>query len=172
MNKVNYREMQRVVQDLIWKMDYSPSKNVVVDIGSYDVNGSYKTLFPNWSYHGADIVAGPNVDLVMENPYTIPLPDNSADLIISGDCLQYVKNPFRLIQEAARILKSERYIIINASAEQRAGLVGLPDDMPNRPTDTFRYWPNGMHSILKEAGLYALQTYLKGSSCWGIATKL
>jgi len=35
----------------------------IVDIGSYDVNGSYKQFFlhPAWRYTGVDLAAGPNV---------------------------------------------------------------------------------------------------------------
>ena len=40
-------------------------------MGSYNVNGTYRPLFraPNYHYVGADVDAGPNVDLVLRSPY-------------------------------------------------------------------------------------------------------
>src|SRR5687768_9867930 len=65
----------------------------VVDIGSYDVNGSYRTLFgnPNWSYQGIDLEKGPGVDIVLESPYRFPLPAASVDLVISGQAFEHVE---------------------------------------------------------------------------------
>ena len=37
----------------------------VIDVGSYDMNGSIKKLIPENNYTGVDIMKGPNVDLVM-----------------------------------------------------------------------------------------------------------
>jgi hypothetical protein len=42
----------------------------VLDVGSYDVNGSYRHLFDKSKYHytGLDMEEGPNVDIVLNNP--------------------------------------------------------------------------------------------------------
>ena len=42
----------------------------ILDIGSYDVSGSYRNLFINnkWQYAGLDIIPGPNVDIVAKGP--------------------------------------------------------------------------------------------------------
>jgi len=37
----------------------------VIDVGSYDMNGSIKKIMPENNYIGVDIMKGPNVDLVM-----------------------------------------------------------------------------------------------------------
>ena len=59
----------------------------VIDVGSQDVNGSYRPLFakPGWRYRGIDMTAGPNVDIVMPDPYELPLSSRSVDLVISGN---------------------------------------------------------------------------------------
>lgn len=58
----------------------------IADIGSCDVNGSYKELFakPNWTYHGVDQVEGPNVDFVSSDPHSLPFPSYAYDIVISG----------------------------------------------------------------------------------------
>ena len=38
----------------------------VVDVGSYDLNGSVKKYFIKSNYLGVDVYAGPNVDIVMD----------------------------------------------------------------------------------------------------------
>ena len=60
---------------------------IVLDVGSYDVNGSYKSLFdPSvFEYTGLDMVDGPNVDIVPKNTYQWKeIEDNSYDVVISG----------------------------------------------------------------------------------------
>ena len=44
---------------------------VIVDLGSADLNGSYRELFalPPWRYLGVDLVASENVDIVLSDPY-------------------------------------------------------------------------------------------------------
>ena len=46
----------------------------VIDVGSSDVNGSYKKLFSesSFEYTGIDMESGPNVDLVVKTPYYWP----------------------------------------------------------------------------------------------------
>ena len=44
----------------------------ILDVGSLDVNGSYRKLFaenPKWHYMGADAQNGPNVDVVLDWDY-------------------------------------------------------------------------------------------------------
>ena len=40
----------------------------ILDLGSQDVNGSYRPLFsePSWHYVGLDMAAGKNVDVVVD----------------------------------------------------------------------------------------------------------
>jgi len=63
----------------------------VMDIGSYDVNGSYKQFFdaPGWTYTGVDLGAGPNVDVVLSSPYRLPFQSHSVDVIVSGQAFAH-----------------------------------------------------------------------------------
>ena len=64
MHNSSYQHMQRLVSTHL-----APGSALkVVDIGSFDVNGSYRTLFtdPGWQYTGVDLEAGPGVDVVLD----------------------------------------------------------------------------------------------------------
>ena len=118
---------------------------VVVDAGSFDVNGTYRTLFgPSWKYFGVDTREGKNVDIVMVDEYRIPLFSDHADLVISGQTIEHCRNPFRLVGEMARVLKPGGAIIIIAPFKW---------SVHRFPIDCWRFLPDGMRCLFDEAGL-------------------
>ena len=59
----------------------------VVEIGSQDVNGSLREVCPSGvHYIGLDFVEGNGVDIIIDDPYKLPLLDASADIIVSSSC--------------------------------------------------------------------------------------
>ncbi|KRF45525.1 hypothetical protein ASH01_06780 [Terrabacter sp. Soil811] len=60
----------------------------LIEIGSYDVNGSIRSLFPARDYVGVDLVAGPGVDIVSFG-HDINLPDSHFDAALSGECFEH-----------------------------------------------------------------------------------
>ncbi len=55
----------------------------IYDIGSCDVNGTYKPIFngPYWEYNGVDTAKEKNVDIVINDPYFWKqIKSNSADV--------------------------------------------------------------------------------------------
>lgn len=150
-------------------MSKSYDKNLrVLDVGSMDVNGSYRDIVPfKWSYQGVDLSEGKNVNVVMESPFSIPFSDSEFDLVITGQCLEHCENPFHLMKEIARVARG----IVIATA---------PGSWPehNYPKDYFRFMPDGMAEIMNKAGLKVIETYIsdisksntKGYDCWGVAT--
>lgn len=142
----------------------------IIDVGSYDVNGSYRDIIPKRArYIGVDIAAGPNVEVVMPGPYEIPFKDDYADVVISGQCIEHCRNPFKLVAEMARILKPGGKLYMTAPFVWREH---------RYPIDTFRYLPDGIKSICDEAGLFVNSAWLNdanngfgGVDCWVMATK-
>ena len=59
-----------------------------VEIGSADVNGSIRPLFPGSHYTGVDLAAGPGVELVASG-HDVALPSDSVDLAISCECFEH-----------------------------------------------------------------------------------
>ncbi|WP_435987275.1 class I SAM-dependent methyltransferase [Terrabacter sp. LjRoot27] len=65
------------------------SESRVLEIGSYDVNGSVRGLFRNArEYVGVDLVHGPGVDLV-GFIHELDLGEGSFDIVVSGECFEH-----------------------------------------------------------------------------------
>lgn len=136
MHLSSYQHMERLVTK------YLDAKNKlnILDIGSSDVNGSYKPLFnqPSWHYTGVDLSAGPNVDLVLSSPYRLPLPDASVDLIISGQAIEHIEYFWLTWMEMVRVLKPDGMIFLLA-----------PSRGPEHrfPVDCWRFYPDSYRAL-------------------------
>jgi SAM-dependent methyltransferase len=118
----------------------------VLDVGSLDVNGSYRPLFnsESWRYVGIDLASGPNVDVVLQSPYRLPFADRSADLIISGQAFEHIEFFWLTWLEMARVLKAGGLIFLIA-----------PSRGPEHryPVDCWRYYSDGYAALAKYAAL-------------------
>jgi SAM-dependent methyltransferase len=114
----------------------------IVDIGSYDVNGSYRPLFakPDWSYVGVDLEAGPGVDVVLESPYTLPMASASVDIVVSGQAFEHVEYFWLSWLEMLRVLKPGGQIFLIA-----------PSRGPEHryPQDCWRFYPDGYRALAR-----------------------
>lgn len=122
----------------------------VVDIGSYDVNGSYKPFFqkPGWRYTGVDLADGPNVDVVLASPYRLPLESHSADLIVSGQAFEHIEYFWLTWLEIARVLKPGGIVFLLAPSrgyEHR------------HPQDCWRFYPDAYRAMAKYADMELLE---------------
>lgn len=129
--------MVEMVQDLT-------TGRKVLDVGSYDVNGTYRPLIESLghTYTGVDIQDGPNVDVVMEQPYLLPFEDGEFDLVISGSVMEHVAKPWLWIPELCRVLKPGGRLCV---------VTHWSFPFHEYPIDTFRYMPDGLRSLLSEA---------------------
>jgi len=160
MHSSSYTEMSLNVPKYLFCL---PDKSIVCDVGSYDVNGSYRAIIePKFQYVGIDLKAGPNVDVIMKSEYDTGLPENHADAVISGQCLEHCKNPFKLVAEMFRIVKRGRLVMIVAPFIFN----------PHRyPVDCWRFLPDGMTVLIETAGAKVINTYINAKDCWGIGQK-
>ena len=121
----------------------------VMDLGSYDVNGSYKKLFtsiPNVKYIGVDVTPGPNVDAVLDDPYdwyNLPLLRN-IDFIISGNAFEHIRFPWLTIEQIYYALEYGGICCI---------LTPFSHGEHKYPVDCYRYFPDGMIALAEYAGL-------------------
>jgi len=85
----------------------------ILDVGSYDVNGTVKPIFEKGQYIGLDMEAGPNVDVVGVS-HNIPFKENEFDVIVSTSCFEHDDMFWISFQEMCRVLKPGGYMYINA----------------------------------------------------------
>jgi SAM-dependent methyltransferase len=77
---------------LVKHINLLPDSQVkILEVGSYDVNGSVRTLLPQSHYLGLDLLQGPGVDLVSSDG-SIPSDIGSFDIAISCECFEH--NPY------------------------------------------------------------------------------
>ena len=123
----------------------------ILDLGSQDINGSYRPLFaaPAWHYLGVDMAPGHNVDLVLQDPYEWNeiVPD-SIDVVISGQTFEHTEFFWLTMQQIARALKPGGLCCIL-----------VPSSGPEHrfPVDCWRVYPDGLRAVARYAGLETLQ---------------
>jgi SAM-dependent methyltransferase len=120
----------------------------VVDLGSRISTGqeaTHRDLLADYdcTITGVDILAGRNVDVVMKQPYRLPLKSNSADLVISGQAFEHIPFFWATFLEMARVLAPGGLIFLTAPSR------GNVHDVH----DCWRYYPDGMRSLAAFARL-------------------
>lgn len=115
----------------------------VVEIGSQDVNGSLRTLCPaRFQYTGVDFVAGKGVDLILDDPYSIPLDDESVDVILSSSCFEHSEMFWILYLEIMRILKPTGVFYLNVPSN---------GEFHRWPVDCWRFYPDSGRALISWA---------------------
>lgn len=151
MHDSSRRHMKRLVARYL----EGRSALTVADLGSYDVNGSYRPLFgrTGWRYVGVDLVPGPNVDRVLKSPYRLPFASNSVDVFVSGQAFEHIEFFWLTWLEMARVVKPEGLIFLIA-----------PSRGPEHryPVDCWRFYPDGFGALAK----YAAMDLLEASTDW------
>jgi SAM-dependent methyltransferase len=116
----------------------------VVEIGSQDVNGTYRPMFDKngWRYRGVDMTAGPNVDIVMPDPYSLPLASRSVDLVLSGQAFEHIEYFWITFLDMVRVLRPNGKIFLIA-----------PSRGPEHryPVDCWRFYPDGYRALARFA---------------------
>ena len=123
----------------------------ILDVGSLDVNGSYRPVFSAspWSYTGIDLTAGSNVDLVLHTPYVWrEVASRSADVVISGQAFEHIPYFWITMLEIARVLRIGGICCILA-----------PSSGPEHryPVDCWRFYPDGLTALADFARLETLE---------------
>jgi len=125
----------------------------VLDVGSYDVNGSYKQYFDvsRFDYFGLDMADGPNVDIVPASPYLWKeIADDTFDIVISGQALEHIEFFWITVGEMTRVLKKDGILCIiapNGFGEHRY------------PVDCWRFFTDGMVALARYVNLQVLHAH-------------
>lgn len=113
----------------------------VLEIGSYDVNGSLRMLQPNGSiWTGVDIEKGPGVDVVVEPGRRLPFDDNTFDAVVATSVFEHDPAFWKTLREMARVVNDGGAIYVSAPS----------NGMVHRfPLDCFRFYPDASVAFLE-----------------------
>ncbi len=138
-----HAEALEAMTNLLQRFDRAQAE--VLDVGAYDVNGTYRPLIESrgWRYTGLDVAAGPNVDVVSEEPYRFPFPADSFDLVISGSTMEHVEAIWLWVPELVRVLRPGGMLAIVTHWQ-------FPEH--RYPVDCWRIMPDGMRYLFDLTG--------------------
>jgi cyclopropane fatty-acyl-phospholipid synthase-like methyltransferase len=89
----------------------------VLEIGSLDVNGSVRTLFPGAAYHGIDVVDGPGVDEVADAAdwhASTPF-----DVVVSTEVLEHAPRWRDVVANAWEALGTGGVLLLTCATDPR-----------------------------------------------------
>ena len=112
----------------------------IVDLGAMDVNGSIKSVVPTHArYVGVDLVPGRGVDIVIDDPYSLPFQTESVDVIVSSSCFEHSEFFWVLFLEIMRVLKRGGLFYLN-----------VPSNGPfhKYPVDCWRFYPDSGNALV------------------------
>lgn len=160
MHPNSYRLMREFVNKYLTKK--KDEQLTILDIGSRDINGSYKPLFgcPAWNYIGVDFEPGKNVNVLLTNPnfWKDSIKNSTADVVISGQALEHMPHFWLVMKEIRRIMKTGALVCV---------IVPSKGPIHRQPVDCYRFLPDGMRAIAKWAQLNLLELRHDENSAWG-----
>lgn len=151
MHRSSMYRMKWFVENYVSKIEKDTIK--ILDIGSYNVNGSYKQFFTDkkYQYTGLDIEAGPNVDIVLTNPYDWSgIETDSFDIVITGQTFEHTEFFWITIAEMTRVLKKDGLLCIIVPNKQREH---------RYPVDCYRFFTDGMVAVSRYVGLEVIHAH-------------
>jgi SAM-dependent methyltransferase len=91
----------------------------VLEIGSYDVNGTTRNVFERVTeYLGVDLAPGPGVDLVSFG-HKVSLPDGSFDITISAECFEHDEHWIETFKNMVRLTAPGGVVIFSCASSGR-----------------------------------------------------
>lgn len=160
MHPSSYENMQKCYARYVATASFAPGDEVVVlDIGGADVNGSYRDIFDGsqFRYLTADISDAEGVDIVLEDPYRIPLPDGSVDIVLSGQMLEHCEFFWQAFQEMVRLMKPEGFIFLIAPST---------GPIHRYPVDCYRFYPDAYAALASFAGCHLQDVWRDERGPW------
>ena len=127
----------------IYCLDRRCEKYTIAEIGSQDINGSLREVCPSGvRYIGMDFMKGKGVDIVIDDPYKLPIQDTSVDIVVASSCFEHSEFFWLVFLEAMRILKDDGVFYVNAPS----------NGFYHRwPVDCWRFYPDSGHAMVSWA---------------------
>lgn len=129
----------------------------VLEVGSRSRKAEFRHLWQRngWQFTGCDLAAGPNVDIVLDDPFDFPIENDTYDAVISGQMLEHNTMFWLTFLEMSRVLKMGGLMVHIAPSrgpEHRA------------PTDCWRFYRDGFRALADWSGFETLEVGTDWSS--------
>lgn len=125
----------------------------VIEIGSYDVNGSIRSIVESLNpsdYVGVDLKEGPGVDMVCSAEELLNcFCDDNFDVVISTEMIEHVKDWRKVISNIKKICKPGGILLITTRS------YGFP--YHPSPTDFWRFEIEDMEYIFSDCEILVLE---------------
>ncbi len=150
MHESSMKAMQKFFDRYVSPVLQSGTHISVLDVGGMDVNGSYRAIFshPCVRYVATDMAFGPGVDHVQVDPYTLPFPGGSFDIVLSGQTFEHCPRFWDLAVEMGRVLKQDGTMVLICPSS---------GPIHRYPVDCYRFLPDSMAVVAEHAGLTLLE---------------
>jgi len=135
----------------------------VIEIGSQDVNGSLRQVCPQqFGYVGLDFQEARGVDIVLKDPYVLPLETESVDIVLSSSCFEHSEMFWLVFLEVMRVLKPGGLFYLNAPSS---------GSFHRYPVDCWRFYPDSGMALVRWAqrnGVRAamLESFVQKGGSW------
>lgn len=139
-----HKESMQLMRQMLGRCTFERAS--VLDVGAFDVNGNFRGLVTGrgWQYTGLDQTAGPNVDIVAEDPFHYPFNDGAFDVVISGSTMEHVTAIWRWVPELVRVLRPGGFLALHTHWQ-------FPEH--RYPLDCWRFMPDGLRFLFDETGV-------------------
>jgi SAM-dependent methyltransferase len=127
----------------------------VFEVGSLNINGSVRTLFPGAEYHGIDRVEGPDVDAVGDGATYVP--PFEPDTIVCCEVLEHADQPKAIIEHLASVLARGGTLIVTCAGPGRAPHSGVDGGRLKNGEHYANIMPDDLAAWLDDAGLYEVK---------------
>ena len=116
------------------------------------MNGSLRSVAPtDFDYIGVDFVEGKGVDVILNDPYTLPFAAESADIVLSSSCFEHSEMFWLVFLEIMRILKPGGLFYLNVPSN------GI---FHRYPVDCWRFYPDSGRARVTWAKRYGYNAAL------------
>ena len=126
------------------KVNFFENKKIsVLELGSYNVNGSIRTIFDNTTeYIGLDLIKGPGVDVVYDGKH-MPI-NQEFDLCISCECFEHNPNYLENFLKMIQLAKKDGVVVFTCASIGRSEHGTTETDMTSSPgsMEKWNYYKN------------------------------
>jgi SAM-dependent methyltransferase len=151
METIMHQGAYRIMERFAGKYLSKDNRLKILDVGSFDVNGTYRPIFdnPEWEYVGLDIVPGSNVDIISKTPYDFGIQKETYDVVVSGSTMEHVEAVWVWVKQLAFVLKQGGMLCVTAPTRIH---------IHRHPVDCWRIMPDGMRYLIGQcAGMDVLE---------------